>query len=168
VAGEDPLGIFDADITRDDLRAAMLAGLPNEEALRPIFHFPRLRTFTTADRGGQPLDWSDAPATDTDDDPGEPRIVTCGEEDDQVVCVWQAGGGRGGTQSNETPFGDFDTERLVLSLFEVDRAKIEGFVSVTIGSQDYLPQFELPAISLYDLTLHQLVIRAVDAHVVKS
>lgn len=168
MAGEDPLGIFDADTTVDDLRAAMLMGLPDNEDLRPVFHFPRLRTFDRTDAGGQPLDWSAAPVTDTDDDPGEPRTVTCGEDEDQIVCVWEAGGGRGGTQSNETPFGDFDTERLVISLFEVDRAKIDGFVKVVIGTQDYTPQFELPPVSLYDMTLFQIVVQAVDAHVVKA
>lgn len=168
MAGEDPLGIFDADTTRDDLRAAMIMGLPDDEDLRPIFHFPRLRTFERTDRDGQPLDWSTPAVTDTDDDPGEPRVVTCGEEEDQVACVWVAGGGRGGTQAVETPFGDFDVDRLTISMFEVDRAKIEGFVSVTIGKQSYTPEFELPPVSLYNLTLHQIVVQSVDAHVVKS
>lgn len=168
MAGEDPNGAFDADDFRLNIRATMLMGLPEDESLRPIFHFPRERDWAIEDHGGQPLDWLATPTSDSNDDPGEPRIVTCGEADDQVVCTWDAAGGRGGTQSSETPFGDFDTERLTLVLLDVDRAKIDGFDRVVVGGQEFKPQFEQPAAGLFDVTVYQIVVQAIDARVVKS
>lgn len=168
MAGSDPTGATDIDEVRSNLRDTMLLGLPNDPALRPIFHFPRIETFSPEDNGGQPLDWTQDPVTDTNDNPGEPRVVTCGSGTGQIVCTWEAGGGRGGTQSNETPFGDFDVERLVITILDVDRAKIDGFNKVVIGTQTFLPDFELPPVGLYEMTVHQIVVQNRDAHVVHA
>lgn len=165
MAGTDPSGQFNSTQTRDALRAVMLTALPDDETLRPIFHFPRERTYAVDDHHGLPYDWTEAPATDTNDDPGEPRIVTCGPDEDQVLCVWEGAGGRGGSQSNETPFGNFDIERINITMLDVDRAKIDGFEYVVIGRQTFTRQFEIPAIGLYDLIVYQIVVQALDAHV---
>jgi hypothetical protein len=161
VAGADPSGSFSADETRQNLRATMLLGLPGDPAKRPIFLFPRERSYAPADDAGQPWDWSQAASGDSDD-PGPARTVTCGDDDGQVVCAWEAGGGRGGTQSNETPFGDFDQSRLVLTILDADFELIDGFNRVIIGGNRYRRVYEMPNIGLWDLDVHQVIVEAID------
>lgn len=162
MAGQDPTGAFDAEEFRTSIRAVMLLGMPTDQQQRPIFLFPRERTYTNDDKSGQPFDWGSAPATDTNDLPGEPRLVKCGEANGEILCAWEAAGGRGGTQSNETPFGDFDTERLVFTILDVDFAKVDGFDRVQMGDATYRYQFEEPRSGLYDVTVHQVVVSATD------
>lgn len=140
----------------------MLLGLAEDQAQRPIFLFPRDRTYAIDDKSGQPFDWTSAPATDTNTLPGEPKQVKCGDGTGEVLCAFEAAGGRGGTQSNETPFGDFDTERLVITILDVDFVVIDGFDRVQMGDAIYRYQFEEPRSGLYDVTVHQLVVAAVD------
>lgn len=162
MAGEDPTGGFNGDDFRTNIRAAMLMGLPVDQAQRPIFLFPRERTYAIEDKAGQPFDWTEAPATDTNTLPNEPRQVKCGTASTEVLCAFEAAGGRGGTQSSETPFGDFDSERLVFTVLDVDFLKIDGFDRVQMGDAIYRYQFEEPRIGLFDVTVHQLVVAAVD------
>lgn len=162
MAGQDPTGAFDAEEFRSNIRAVMLLGMPADQEQRPIFLFPRERTYDVEDKSGQPFDWTIPPATDTDDLPGEPKVVKCGEASTEVLCAWEAAGGRGGTQSNETPFGDFDTERLVFTILDVDFGKIDGFDRVQMGDSIYRYQFEEPRTGLYEVTVHQLVVAATD------
>lgn len=162
MAGSDPTGGFQADEFRTNIRNAMLLGLPEDEAERPIFLFPRERTYDVRDDGGQPFDWSETPATDTDTEPGEPRQVTCGTGADQVVCAYEAGGGRGGTQPTETVVGNFDTLRMVITMLDVDRRKVVGFDRVIIGRSTYQYSVEEASVGLYDVTVYQLVVTAED------
>lgn len=162
MAGEDSTGGFDADEFRTSIRAVMLLGLAEDQAQRPIFLFPRTRTYANDDKAGQPFDWGEAPTTDTNTLPGEPKTVKCGEGNGEVLCAFEAAGGRGGTQSIETPFGDFDTERLVITMLDVDFAKVDGFDRVQVGDALYRYQFEEPRGGLYDVTVHQLIVAAVD------
>lgn len=159
MAGTDPTGGFDADETRGNLRAAMLMGLPQDQAQRPIFLFPRQITNTPEDQNHQPWDWTAAPATDTN--PHE-RSVTCGDGADQVVCTWEGSGGRGGTQAIETELGAFDFERLVITMLDVDYAKVAGFNRVKMSGNTYRVQFEVPQTGLYDMSVHQIVVGSED------
>lgn len=160
MAGEDPSGAFDADTFREEIRAAMLMGLPENRNMRPIFLFPRERTYDKADKSGVPWDFSAPPVTDTGTDLG--HAIYCGENSNEILCTWEAGGGRGGTQSNETPFGDFDALRLVITMLDVDFAKIGGFDRVLMSGAEYRYQFDEPRIGLFDVTVHQLVVGARD------
>lgn len=160
MAGADPAGAFDADSFRTDIRAAMAMGMPEDQEMRPIFLFPREQTFDNVDKAGVPWDYSEAPLTDTGED--EEHAVRCGTGADEVLCAWEAGGGRGGTQSNETPFGDFDALRLVLTILDVDYAKIAGFDRVLMSGNEYRYQFEEPQIGLFDVTIYQVVVGALD------
>lgn len=160
MAGADPTGAFVADDFRASIRATMLLGMPEDQDQRPIFLFPRARTYAVEDKAHLPFDWTTTPATDSD--PDEPRTVKCGTEADEVLCAWEAAGGRGGTQSNETPFGDFDSERLVVTMLDVDFALIDGFDRAMFSGNTYRYQFEGPRTGLYEVTVHQLVLGAVD------
>lgn len=162
MAGSDPSGAFDPDEFTQNIRAAMLLGLPNDPAKRPIFLFVRERTYDKDDKAGQPFDWTATPVTDSDTLPGEPRQVLCGDGAGQALCTWEAAGGRGGTQSNETPFGDFDDERLVFTFLDDDFALVAGFDRLLLNDATYRYQFETPAVGLYEVTVHQVVVQAID------
>lgn len=164
MAGSDPTGGFDPDEFTQNIRAVMLMGLPDDAAKRPIFLFPRTRTYANDDKAGQPFNWGEVPTTDTNTLPGEPKMVKCGEGTGEVVCTWEAAGGRGGTQSLETPFGDFDAERLVFTFLQGDWDLVVGFDHITLNDSTYRYQFEEPAVGLYEVTVHQVVVSAVDEH----
>lgn len=159
MAGSDPTGSFVADEYRASIRQVFYMALPKEESLRPIFVFPVTgRDYDDADAGGQPFDWTEAPAADS----FTPATVTCGLGAGQVVLGIENAGGRGGTQTNETPFGDFDAARKVLKMLDVDYALVAGFTSVIIGGSTYKWQLEDEPTALFDVTWHTIVVEAND------
>lgn len=159
MAGEDP-GFNLAEV-KATLRAAMFMGMPTDRERRPVFHFPRERTYDPADRGGLPYDWTQPALTDSDPDPA--RVVYCGDQPGEVLIAWEAAGGRGGTQSVETPFGDFDAPRLVVTVFlDPDYALIDGFSEMwTIGNR-YRYQKQEPHFALHDLDVVSVTVEAID------
>lgn len=168
MAGSDPTGAFIADEYRTNMRRVLAMALAQDQMLRPIFLFPRERTYSEPDAGGQPFDWTKPALTDSSVPDGE-KVVYSGEADDEVAVGIADAGGRGGTQTNETAFADFDAERRVLSMLDVDYAKIvvagdrlNTFDRVRIGGSLYSWQFEEEPTGLFEVTWHKIVVQAID------
>lgn len=154
MAGEDPFGVFTADSFRADIRQTMFMALPDDTTLRPVFLFPDERTVTNPDVDGEPWDWDQTPQGP------EPGRVTCGLGTGQVVCVWEP---LGETRRPITvALGDFEPDRLVITVLDVDWALIDGFNVVAFPRGRYRYEKRIPDRGLFDVTVYQVHVIAED------
>lgn len=140
----------DAAEFRLDIRATMLLFIPEDEAQRPIFRFPRTTVYAIADRANRPFDYTSVPVSDDDPDP-----VLCGPDDDQVLCVWDP---NASAALGVTPVGTFDASKKQLIFLDVDYDKVADFDRVDIGENSYLrgktePPFSLGPVTIWLVTV---------------
>lgn len=146
---------FDADEFRTNIHTTMLMALPSDPAERPRFLFPSTQTYDRADKGGEPFDFTTEPAGDPPRDP-----VLCGDAVGQVLCAWEEAGSK--RRPSETVLGNFDPDRLLLTMLDVDWAVVDGFDRVIISDNTYLYEKESPQRGLHDVTVHQITLVAED------
>lgn len=143
---DDPA--FAADF-RTNIAAVMTMGLPEDVALRPTFLFPLVKTFVPAARDGAPWDWTQSP---TDVQPDPPRASV------QVPCAVEPQAGA----AVVTSVGQFDATRAILTFLDEHWSSVFGFYEVLLGGDRYAYVRQLPPIGLFDVTVHQVLVAAVD------
>ena len=147
MAGADPTGAFNADATRAELRAAMTMGLPNKVVHRPTFYFPSDDTFASRSLSGAPWDWDAEPLENDDDRP--PVRVPCAIEVD-------------GAAVNLNAVGNFNPQRAVLTILDVDWKKVAGFHEVTMKGAVYRYSKLVDVIGLFDMDTYIVEVLARD------
>lgn len=151
MAGTDPTGAFDADEFREGIRAAMLMGLPDDEEMRPTFHFPAGTVNDSADPGGKPWDFNQPKSVDSTPAP-DPVLVLCAVK----VTDGQAG---------YTSVGKFLAREAVLSFFEDEWAAANDpvpFNVVFIGAKPYKRAEELEPVGMFEVTTYRVRVVAED------
>lgn len=139
---------FDAAGFRDAIRFAMNMGLPETESERATFRWNPARTFTTDDPAGLPYDWTDTPATETV------------HADVQVPVAIEFGAQA--AAGTDTPVGQIDTSRAVLTVLDEDYQQIVGANEVVLGGNTYDIDFVAPPLGLFEVTVYQIYASARD------
>lgn len=147
MAGEDPTGNFVADEFRENIRSAMRMGLPVDVAMRPTFYFPNDDTYALAARSGRPWDWTASPV---ENDPDKAPI--------QVPCAVEVNG----SEIEMTQLGTINPQRALLTILDLDYAKVKGFTEVHISGAVYRYSKLVQAIGLFDTTTYQVEVIARD------
>lgn len=136
---------IDTAAIRTLLRQTMLIGAPPNPADGVTFRWSTQQTAAgPTDPTGVPYDFTSTPAS----------VVT--QPDVQVPCSVRYTAG----QYAETPLGDFDTTRPVLTLMDVDYLAVQGADKVLIGGQVYSIAYVAPPEGLYDLTVWTIYLEA--------
>jgi len=146
MAGPDPRGRFTADKVREKLRFAVEMGLPQDPTNRPTFYFDPPEVSGPTDGNGRPWD----PQTATPVSPPTPPK--------QVACTIEVREG----EKDETRFGPFEAQELVLGFFEDEWAEIEGWTRVAIDGRWYRRSYPLTVTTLFDLSFRQVRVEAMD------
>ena len=128
------------------MRFTMQMAMPEDEAVRPTFHFASTKTHANADPTGRPWAWTSTPAGPTD----RPPV--------QVLCVLEADAGAAGY----TAAGRFEAREVTLGFFEDEWALIADFDHVFIGGRPYDRSFELEPLALFEVTLRRVLVKARD------
>lgn len=116
----------------------MMIGLASNPQDRVTFRWSVVQTAAgPSDPSGIPYDLGSTPASVTS------------HPDVQVPCGVRYTAG----QIQDTPLGEFDTSRPVLTLMDVDYDSVRGADKVVIGGTVFSVSFVAPPESLYDLTV---------------
>lgn len=146
MAGTDPR--FDAAKVRAALHFAMKMGSPTKPSEDVIFRWNTVETFQSKDPAGRPYDFGSTPTTST----SKPDVVidTAGE-----FSARPSG-------SRDTEIGHFDTSRMVLTILDDDIDKVRDADLVIIDGNEYRILFIAPPDALFDMTVYQMYLEAVD------
>lgn len=139
---------FNSDRFKEAIHFAMQMAAPTQSAEGVIFRWETAKTFTQADPAGRPYSWAQAPAS------------TTAHADVQIDCVVEFAARPAG--SRDTPLGQFDTSRAIITVLDDDFPSIQGADLAIINGNTYEIQFVAPAIGLFDVTLYQLHLEARD------
>lgn len=137
---------FDAEF-RAEIRAAMRMGTPTRSEDAATFVLFPERQWDDADLAGSPWDWTMDPDQET---PGS---------EVQVLCAVESAGGGG---EEATPVGVFDTDRVVVYLFEDEWAQVSTFGIVKLGGSSYRRVKRLPPYGLFGVQIEAIMCEAID------
>lgn len=145
---------FDASVFRTAIRNAMVMGLPTATEERATFKWKVRRDYEVADSNENPFNWSSTPD------------VTTTYPDIQVTCAVEFFSKGGDTQG--TRVGELDVSRIIITLLD------EEWEEVLLNGDDNVPDFVQmddaeykvlfvgPPIGLFDVTVYQVFIQAID------
>ena len=121
-------------------------GLPTENAQKPTFYYPRDVDWAKEDREGNPWDWTDTPATDTQRSP------------EQIICAYEFFAPLGRQGAFFTEVGEFNPTTVVFTMFEDEFAAAWGFTYATIGPSGtkWWFKFWRPVSGLGALTVYEV------------
>lgn len=151
MAGPDPDNPLFAEEFHADIGAVMMMGLPQDPALRPIFHFDGGREYLQADSAGNPWDWTAAPT-----DPEPPDPVVAGDADDEVLLAIEPREG----ETDETTAGTFEADEYIFYFLDDQWPKVEAFTWCLLGGRRFKRTRTLNPIGLFDVTVHQVRVEA--------
>lgn len=143
---------FDPVEFRAAIHEAMAMGMPPEVARRPTFFFPYRETHAVADSGGDPFDWTAQPVVEGEPAPEGPRPPV------QVLCAWETAEGG----ESFTDMGTLNTDEALITFLDVDYELVRGFDRVLLDDNTYEYVKELPARGLWEVGIHQVLVRARD------
>lgn len=146
MAGPDPTGAFDPDDYREQIRAVMLMGLPEDVTLRPTFYFADTVVNEAADPGNRPWDFT------------QPKTSTVTVTPVRVVCGIEVDPGSKGY----TAVGKFEARTATLSFFEDEWDDVDGFIRVLIGGKPYKRGATLEPAGLFEVTTQYVEVIAED------
>jgi hypothetical protein len=138
---------FDAQLFRDQIRATMTMGLPEDTAERATFRWNVEKEFAKEDASGHPFDWTSTPTT----------TVTHADVQVPVAVEFARTSDVAGTA-----IGNFDMSRVVLTLLDVDHVQVATADEVLLGGNIYDVDFVEPPIGLFTVTVYRWHIRARD------
>lgn len=149
---------FPEEQFRDAIRNAMRMGMPENDADKLTWRWNRVKTFTPADPAGRPLHWDQPAVTD---DPGNPT----GDADDDGVIVDYAIEVNNISSQVDTSFtalGALNFQKIKVTLFDVDFAKVKTADYATIGNVRYEIRLEAPNYALFAVGMHDVFLEASD------
>lgn len=153
MAGSDAR--FNAAQFRESIKFAMRMGLPTETSERPTFRWIPERTYSTPDSAGFPLDWNDTPTSSV-----APTDFRCD-------CVVEFASATAINVTTGTGLGQFDVTRGVLTILDEDWADVLEHGDripdqVVIDGNTYVVKFVGPPLGLFEVTIYQVNIEALD------
>lgn len=146
MAGSNPA--FNPNEFRTNIINTMNMGLPTDTSLRPTFRWRTERTYSVADPGGNPYDFT-APATST-----------TAHADVQIPCAVQFVSTR--TNDEGTVFGVFNSPRVILTVLDTHFPDVDGATEVVLGGNTYQIEYVEPPIGLFEVTVYQIHAQAKD------
>jgi len=146
---------FDAAGFREAIKFAMRMGAPTALSEQVKFRWVPVRTYTTDDAAGFPLSWTDSPLTNV-----APADLAA-----DVAIEFATASSL--SVSSGTSIGHFDTTRGVVTILDVDWTVVLAHGGrtpdqVTIDGNVYVVRFVGPPLGLFDVTIYQLNIEALD------
>lgn len=143
MAGAD-LG-FDPAAFRDAIHFAMLMGSPNQTADKATFKWERVQTFDPQDSLKRPYHWNESVQSETTH-----ADVTL----DEVAIEYRAARSEAGTS-----VGVFDPLKAVMTMLDVDYARIKGASVVNLGPANWhivaVTQEALFGVDVYNLIIER-------------
>jgi len=152
MAGSNPG--FNQTEFREAIRFAMTMGAPTDTSERVVFHWKRDQTFTPADSGSRPYDFTAAPVTDepgNEDEPDGELTVDCAVEFVPRTA-----------EGTENFVGAFQSPRAIITLLDEDYARISDADWVTINDAYYIIEFAGPPMGMFEVTVYQIFVTARD------
>lgn len=146
MAGSDPR--FPRQKVRDGLLFAMQMGAPNNVNERVTFKWVTAREFSSQDPAGRPYAWNATPVSEES------------HADVQVDCAVEFESRPAG--SRDTPFGQFDTSRAIVTMMGEEYELIKDSDYVVIRGSDYDWSFPGPTLGLFDIDVIQIYCEARD------
>lgn len=147
---------FDAANFRTQIKLAMGMGMPDNPAERLTWHWNPVDTYTTADPANEPYDWTEVPTTEV---PGSAANPTGSAQVDYAVQFIPGRSAMG----DQTPLGEFDPTRIVVTLLDVDYQIIKDADYATMANTTYDIDFSAPPEGLFEVTVYTIYLRARDA-----
>lgn len=155
MAGESILAAgFPAEEFRTNIQQVMLMGMPDDPADRLTFHWDRQRTYDPATVDDDPLDWTETPDTDI---PGD-----WDHEAGTYQPIYALEFSARPAGSTNTPLGEIDTSRLIITLLDVDYEQVKTADYATIKDVRYRIQFAAPEVAMFPVGVHQVYMEAED------
>lgn len=145
---------FNASEFRTSIRQTMEMGMPTAVGDRLTWHWNRDRTFNPDDPVGNPYAWTQPTVTDVPGNPDEP--------DGSLVVTYALEFSSRLSSSDETPLGQFDTSRAVVTLLDEEYALISSADYASISGSIYEIDFSGPPMGLFEVTVHQVYLSARD------
>lgn len=139
---------FNATQFREAIRFAMRMGLPQSTSERVTFRWKTEKTYSRHDAGGSPFDWTDTPT------------ATSTQPDVQVAAAVEFSARPAG--SRDTPIGQFDTARAVITVLDEEYAQVSSANQVVLNDSVYDIQMWGPPIGLFEVTVYQCFCEALD------
>lgn len=155
MAGEDTR--FSATKFRDGIRFAMRMGFPEDETRRFTWHWTTERTFNKQDSGGFPLEWTTSQVTNE---------VNVADLVVDVAVTFKPVGTT--TRVGGSAIGVFDAAAIIATLLDEDYEELlahgDGRLpdQATVDGALYVVQMWPPALGLFEVTIYQAILQAVD------
>ncbi len=122
----------------------MTLGLPTNQADWPTFRWTPVQSASgPVDPNGIPYDLTSSATVKR-------------KADVQVPCAIRYSAG----QVSDTPLGEFDTTKPVLTILDTDYAQVVGADKVLLGGTVYQVSFVAPPEALYDLGVYTVYLEA--------
>ncbi len=155
MAGSDSR--FDATEFRDAIHFAMTMGFPEDTQEQITWQWRTEREFVREDSGGEPFEWSAS------------QVVSENEISDMIVrCALKFETGSGGQRVGGTVLGVMDTSNATVTLLdeEYDALLEHGDGNfpdqAVIDNAVYQVQFIKPPTGLFEVTVYEVLIQAID------
>jgi len=137
---------FDADLFRSAISSAMEMGLPENNVDRATFRWNTKYVYDVSDPEGSPYDFA-----------GEPSS-TVSKQDVLVPVAIQFSGSDG----NGTSMGDFDNNRVILTILDIYYDLIKDSNEVLLGGNVYSIDYVAPPTGLFEVTVYDMYLTSVD------
>lgn len=145
MAGSNPA--FNPATFRTQIKNTMVMGSPNATADKVTFRWKAVKTFSREDEDANPYDWSASP-------------VTSSQHADVKVDV--AVELQGTAPTEFVSAGELNSQKIILTLLDVDFVQIEGANFVLWGQKLFHIDFVAPPFALFSVNVHQIFATAVD------
>lgn len=147
---------FSATRFREGITFAMTMGFPDQAAQQITWQWLTERTFSKADSGGDPFTWTSGQVTST-------TTIT----DLIVNCAVKFVPAGGTSRVGGTSLGVFDTTHLEVTMLDTDWDLLIAHGTrfpdqAIIEDNIYKVQYVAPPIGLFNVTVYQIFLNAID------
>lgn len=137
---------FDPEVFRTNIHFAMTMGQPTNVPDQVTFRWSPTKTGTgPSDPGGVPYDLT------------QPATIVNPHPDVVVPCAVRFTPGA----IEDTPIGEMDPTKMVLTLLDVDFAQVIGADTVLYGQHPYSVDFVAPPLGLFQVTVYEIYCRSI-------
>jgi hypothetical protein len=137
---------FDADLFRSAITSAMEMGLPQEVSQRVTFYWTPAKSFSVTDPEGNPYDLSGSPEATVEREPVQVPVSV----------------NFSSSKPDGTALGDFDENRVTLTILDIHYEQIVGADKVLIDDDTFTIDYTGPPTGLFDVTIYTMYLLSVD------
>lgn len=137
---------FDAALFRSAITSAMEMGLPEAVNERVTFYWSPQKSFAVTDPEGNPYDLSGSPETQVEKDPV------------QIPCAINFSS----SKPDGTSIGDFDQNRVTLTILDVHFEQVRGADKVIIDDDTFTIDYTGIPTGLFEVTVYTMYLVSVD------